>query len=348
MKGMSLPREALEQMADWLENVVRLGLGNEEVSRPTFWHEQAARLTDAKLPGLARRLRRICIWPTNSMSWAPVIAIELGRLHLLAQAALQYADLPAEMQQELALTLRPAPRRDALIARTIPVTDQWMILGRRVSMEPLAPHQRMRVAETWLIGRETGRIGVHAGFSPERSSRVKTEDAEPMSPPVQPLGELLETTPEGTAGHFISGICPQRLLFPGNPAFSPSGEPFALPWMGNLAEVRKSLLTRLDQLPWLEQHPFLLKGVMPLTEDQARDAGSLRLDTPFPSPRWVADAEGSCAPVSPLLPEAAWWRWLALAHEQGPTRVFGLLDPAPYVLPYGVWAEGEPRPRGMV
>ena len=348
---MSLPREALEQTTDWLEDLLRQGLSREDVTRPAFWHEQAARLTDAKYPGLARRLRRLCIWPPGDMSWAPVMLIELGRLHLLIQAALQFAELPAEVQNELTVSLRPAPKRETLIGRTPSVEDAWLVIGRRISMEPLAPQQRMRVAETWLLGREGGRLGLHVGFSPERSSREKTPDESTPAPLVQPLGGLLASTPPGTPAHFISSLCPQRLLFREPPPFTaPKEAPSmdSLPWAASFAEVSQSLLANLEQLPWLEQHPFLLKGVMPLPEQVARVAGCFRLETPFPAARWVADGEGNCSPVSPLLSEDAWWRWLAQAQQYGPSRLFGVLDPAPYVLPYSIWSEGETGMRSLL
>jgi hypothetical protein len=339
------PSEPLELTLTWLQDLIEAGLGREEPTRPAFWHEQAARLVDAKLPGLARRFRRVTLWPASDMAWAPMVLVELGRIHLLVQAALQAGGLPAEVREELALALRPAPKHETLMARTQPVEDCWRVIGRRVSMEPLGPNQRMRVAETWLLGQGTGRTGVHLGFSPERSSKVGSA---PAADPIHPLAELLEGTPAGVAAHFTSRIAPQRLLFrqPG-PKFAPVTGALEIPWMKSLTEARAAHLEQLDPLPWLEQFPILVQGLTPLTEDEARAAGCLDLRGAFPAARWVRDAAGECAPVSPLLPEQAWWRWLAFSRQVGAVGCFGVWDPAPYMLPYTLWAPGEAAPRGL-
>lgn len=335
---------AVQQTRDWLLDLVRLGLRREELTRPAHWFEQSARLVDAKCPGLARRIRRISQWPPGDPAWPALVLAELGRLHLFLRAADQYNQLPPALGEEVRLYLTPPPRREKLLESGLPQVDRWLVLGRRVRWEPLGEQQRMRVAETWLLGEASAQTGLHLAFSPERHGRPVPGGPEPA----RPLGPVLAASPGGTRACFVSHALPQRLLFAETPLFAPADPPGIVPgptFLPDFTAADAALQDALEQLPWLEQLPLLLDQVRPLTDEQARSAGCLDAQLPFPARRWVVDRQGAAYPISPLFPEAAWHRWLSHAQNRTPGRVFAIMDPPPYLTPLTLWGAGEDAPR---
>lgn len=79
-------RQGLETLDLWLCDLVRNGIAGLEHQPTSFWEAQAARLVDAKAPGIAARLRRLAAIPGSGADWPARLLGEMGRLALLIRA----------------------------------------------------------------------------------------------------------------------------------------------------------------------------------------------------------------------------------------------------------------------
>ncbi|NJP07641.1 MAG: SWIM zinc finger family protein, partial [Chloroflexaceae bacterium] len=92
--------DGLLELDIWLADLVRQGLGNLS-AQSTLWEERAARMVDAKAPGIARLLRQIAQQNIQSEHYQRDMLERLGRLQLLIEGFQRMDELPIEQQADL-------------------------------------------------------------------------------------------------------------------------------------------------------------------------------------------------------------------------------------------------------
>ncbi len=160
-KRESRVSDGLARLDVWLSDLVRNGLAVLDTEPAAFWDEQAKRLVDAQAPGLASRIGRLSNVPRSSKDWPERLLTEMGRIQLILHAWNRIADLEPDMQSEVRQLLGWTIDQEELNSSGEKVEDSWAVTGQWVDDEG-----RVRSQRSWVIGRETNRVGLMLQFAP--------------------------------------------------------------------------------------------------------------------------------------------------------------------------------------
>ncbi|WP_207837339.1 SWIM zinc finger family protein [Williamsia soli] len=257
----------LEEFEMWLSDQVRGGLAGAEADPYRRFDPVAARLVDAQVPGLARRVRELPALVTGAR-WPERLLRELAMLRLLARAHRRIDELDPAMAANVRRHLGyPVAKADVLA--TEPVIDTWQIVAVRDRDD-----EQLITRRVWLWGHTTGRCAVVLSFSP---------------------------TAAGLDGRFIAGMSFAGPLhfYPGTPplrALVPDGDlRLTALTSGTIVgtTVQTALGRRADAIaedPWLQSFPVVIAGRPALAEGRRLlvddDGVSIDLDTT--DDRWFA------------------------------------------------------------
>ena len=149
----------LAELDRWLDDRMRTGLGDSSIAQYSTWDQLAARLVDAQVGGLANRVRRLAGAVGAQPHWHEHVVAELGVLHLLAQSGRRLGDLPVDLADAVGTAIGWQVRQ-AEVLEGVPITDQWMVMGRSDARE-----DRIEVRRVWLRGAGTGRWAMVLSFA---------------------------------------------------------------------------------------------------------------------------------------------------------------------------------------
>lgn len=230
---------ALEDLERWMSDTLRRGLAETRDQPPEFWEARAARMTDAKLPGVASILRRIALLPTAREDWSDITFSLLCRIQLLSDALRKLPELPPDLQHDV-LTLLGQRQYRKELAQTRPgVQDEWSVLGTRRREEDI-----FVTDATWLHGRRTGQLGLLLEFTPR--ARV------PETP--WPAGCVLQ----GEVVYYL-GAVRQRLFFKQDPERVDVAT--SIPKThANFEDCAEAFSSQLSRNPWLESAGVAIDG----------------------------------------------------------------------------------------
>ncbi|WP_433546099.1 SWIM zinc finger family protein [Streptomyces sp. CA-294286] len=219
-----------------LADLLRGGLAAAEHAGYGMWEETAARMVDAQAPGLAARVRELAALPASGPGWPVRLLEECALLHLLDEAWLGRARLPAALATTVRtrVGLPSSPGGPAL-------RDRWQVLAQYDQADSKVTTRRI-----WLYGQDRGRTALvlsfgAAGRAPELSLPVgRVVDAELL--PHEGAGQLRATLGE----QFV-------------PPFPASGAPPG----GSVTDAVEAYGRALREDPWLESWPVVLATVTP-------------------------------------------------------------------------------------
>jgi len=163
-KRFDLMSAGLEELETWLLDTFRQGLASLEQQAPSFWTDIAARMVDAKLGGIARRLKRLGLLIGNEDKWYEKVLAELGNLYLLIQAFQRIEELPIPLQKDLLSIAGVNTRKEELLQEGLSIKDVWMILSVAEKTE-----ENLRSRKTWLYGWKSNRFALVLDFAWGRS-----------------------------------------------------------------------------------------------------------------------------------------------------------------------------------
>lgn len=147
-KRLALMHKGVVDLEQWLEDVVREGLGAWQQRSDASWEAIASRMTDQKLGGLARRLRYMADNRWNN-DWLDRLTQELADLFLFTQAFQQIDDWDEEMQANL-MQWAGVHFRKEQIAELSPQSDYWLTMGIEEGED-----ENLRFRKTWLWGEKS-------------------------------------------------------------------------------------------------------------------------------------------------------------------------------------------------
>lgn len=279
-------QQGASELSGWLRDLAHHGLAGAQQQAPKFWDDIARRMVDAKLGGLARRIRLIK-GLLREDNWPERVLAELALLHLAAEGFQRCEALPdglwADLLQFAGLNLK---KEDVL--QTGPVLDDcWQVLGHTEGEE-----EKLRYRRTWIVGERHGRFALLLEFAWGRTDFEHHWQA----------GQVLE----GEMAYYPSAY-PLRAL--------PKGEIVVAeerPFEGTSLADAPALLAEYDRAlaanPWLHGLPALLEAVVPGVEQDAF---------------YLTDVLGNRLPVV-CAPEVG-WKLVAISTGR-PIRVFGEWD----------------------
>ncbi|MEC4015989.1 SWIM zinc finger family protein [Streptomyces sp. H27-D2] len=254
-----------------LADLVRGGLASADQAGYALWDEAAARMVDAKAPGLASRLRELGSVPSSGAGWPARLLEECALIHLLDQGFLGLDRLPeplaATVRSRVGITMEAA---ELLAAPDRTVRDDWLVLAQQDTQDGKLTTRRI-----WLRGRESGRIALllsfgAAGRAPELAL---------------PTGLSLDADLA-----YYPGARPLRAaLGQRHTAPAPGTQPPGVTLDAALASYGEAL--RDD--PWLDAWPVVLSDVIPIPGPDGWQLASEIADAALPvDPRSLGRAGG--------------------------------------------------------
>lgn len=256
------------ELAVWLLDLVRAGLAATDNQPLSFWENQAARLVDNQLPGLASVVRELPTLRHQGADWPERMLSRLGELYLLTQAFQRLPELPEAARQELLQLVGVNLKKEDILATEPAVPDEWRVLSVDVTEE-----DRLTVRRCWLQGQQTGRYALVVEFSFGGQAFVTA---------LVPDGHYTGTLT------FYPGLLSLRAV-PGSLSFAGLTSDASPPYPTTLPELLDAYANALARQPWLREWPVLLTGGTPAFT---------------PDGRWVLRFTPELAPAS-ALPEPA-------------------------------------------
>jgi hypothetical protein len=221
----------LADLDRWLDDRVRTGLADPSLARYATWDDLAARLVDARVGGLANRVRRLAGVGGAGADWHQHLLAEMGMLHLLATAGRRLGTLPPALADSVATALGWQVRQADVLAG-VPHTDHWVVMGRSDTRE-----DRIEVRRHWLLGTDTARWAMLLSFAAYGQS----------------LDDSLSVGTQVHADLFrYPGVLGLRALLGRRHADATPAPP---PAAGTVAAACDALGAALAAEPWLERYP---------------------------------------------------------------------------------------------
>ena len=268
----------LDDLATWLNDIVRSGFATLPGKPSAYWQTPAARLVDAQAPGLARRVAELDGVTTAGEAWPRTLLRKAALLHLAREGWSRLGSLAPKHQADLRSVIGLPLAQEEVLAQT-GLRDRWLVLGRRIVEE-----DRLRTQRTWLWGRTSNRPALCLSFSATASQPLDMS----LTPGTEVDAELA----------FFPSASPLRALVKQRHG-QPSGDaPVALAH-ATIVDANRFAAEAFAANPWTERVPFALAKVIPVR----RACGWI-----------VRDAAGHGLPLA--ISDATAWKLVALAGGQ--------------------------------
>ena len=126
-KRLDQMSNGLEELENWLQDTLRQGLASLE-QQPDFWKDISARMVDAKLGAVGRRLKTIRLLIGQQENWYEQVTQEIGNIYLLLSALKNIDQLAPPLQRDVLTMSGVTVRKNELEKDGMPVTDIWICL----------------------------------------------------------------------------------------------------------------------------------------------------------------------------------------------------------------------------
>jgi hypothetical protein len=265
----------LRELERWVDDRVRVGLGDPSIARFATWEDLATRLVDAQATGLANRVRRLAGHVGARPGWHEHVLAEMGVLHLLARAGPRLRDLDSPWADGVASTVGFTVKQ-ADVRAGVPDTATWVVHGRSDVLE-----DRIVVRRTWLRAEErdaavTAASAAAHGWALVLSFAAYGQSIDASSEPALTVGARLRADVHRYPGTVAlrSLLGPVHEVLPSAPvtptsiagALDEAGEMLALePWLERVPVTFTAAPTMHEGMWVLADHT----GAVPLA-----DAGS--------------------------------------------------------------------------
>jgi hypothetical protein len=230
----------LAELEGWLLDLLRQGLASLEGQATSYFNDLAARMVDAKLGTLARRIRQLPMLMGRA-NWHEYLLAEIGGIFLLLRAFQRLGSLPDGLQDDLLSLAGVNLKKEDVLAQS-GVQDHWIVVGQTEDAEDAG----LLARRTWLLGEADGKTALLLDFSWGGADFETTY--------------LPGTVLRAEAVYYPSAYQQRALLRSfehGTQAFQlRNGHP-------TLAVFANAYAAALSLNPWLERFPAFLEGVVP-------------------------------------------------------------------------------------
>lgn len=148
-KRLLLMETGLEELEIWLTDTIRQGLASTERQGFDFWHDISARMVDAKLGGLGKKIEAMQLLQGGNINWVDKMLSQMTDLYLVAKGFKNLETLPFLLQQELLSVAGINIKKDDVLEQD-GVSDDWMVMGQIEGVE-----DRLNFRRVWLQGQKT-------------------------------------------------------------------------------------------------------------------------------------------------------------------------------------------------
>ena len=242
-KRLAQMSEGLKELDIWLADILRQGLARTEEQGDTFWENLAARMTDAKLGGIGKRVLQLQNL-RGTPAWHEKTTAALGDIYLLSQGFQNLEKLPPTLQDEI-LNLAGINQKREEVLQFEGFSDTWLVIGQSEHTADEKIYER----RTWLYGENIDRIGLVLDFA------FQTEPY----PENFKVGHIYEAEMV-----FYPAAYPLRMLAKSfrrkDEVVNWQGYPDFTFFAGDYAEV-------IAHSPWMSRFPAFFTQVVPLVKD---------------------------------------------------------------------------------
>ncbi|HRZ04952.1 MAG TPA: SWIM zinc finger family protein [Candidatus Competibacteraceae bacterium] len=299
-KRLNQMGEGGAELARWLSDQVRQGLATYPQQSATYFAGVAARLVDAKIPGLVNEMVRLESFIHSGDGWPQRVLGQLGRMSLITEGLSRFSTLPESLQGDLRAVLGWAMDKEEVLANPQRVTDDWCVLG-----QVFTERDRLWERRTWLLGRTQAQPALLLDFMHGQRSF--------------PVPLVVGTSVQAELAFYPSAYPLRALLVNPPESARPLREP--VPALRDFDAALAARAAALAVNPWLLAYPFAVENVIPL-----RRHGAWRL----------RDVQGAELPLNMADRDA--WELLAISGGH-PVAIFGEWSDNEFRA-LGVWADG--------
>lgn len=165
-KRLSEMAGGLEDFERWLQDLVRQGLAALPGRGADFWSEPAARLVDAKAPGMANRVQGLqSVVRAAPEGWQRRVMGMIGQAFLLLRAFRRFDELTPEEQADVRTALGWAVEKDAVLADSNADSGKSLREPMAILGSTLTQRDRLREQRLWLRGTQSGRQALVLDFA---------------------------------------------------------------------------------------------------------------------------------------------------------------------------------------
>jgi hypothetical protein len=292
----------------FLKDLVRAGLLNLPGKGASFFEKTAARMVDAKAPGLAAWVKEYNKLPYFDAPRLHDEALALSaRIWLLLESFQNLDQLPEPVREDVRTLIGWTKKRQTLLEDPAveTVEDDWLVVGKQVKTEEDLIEMRH-----WLYGCVTGRTALLLDFAHKTN---------PMEPPV-----LVGSVVKAELAYFPSNLPNRAIPKTQDLPLRWSETKHVLPALPNWRAAQGQRAAQLGLFPWADDALLFVSGLS-LCREEAK---------------WgLRDAENRQVAVHAMFEEPQRWRLLALTAGR-PAAVFVRLIRCEAV-PLGIFSEGE-------
>lgn len=290
----------------WLKDLIRIGLLELPNKKTIEFTNMAARMIDAKAPGLAGWVRALGeLNYRDQNGWQDDALKIMSRLFLLIQAIHQYDQLDPWWQQTIRNLAGWSQSGKELLtdASAETVKDYWLVIGQEERTNDDVISQR-----NWLVGSQSGRKALILNFATRFSS---------FETPVMP-GSVMEAELA-----FFPSIQPLRATIKMQRSIGsklPQPPEFQEDWLA----FHRELVEQTRMNPWLSDPVCLIRKTRLVLQQE----------------RWaILDSENHYLLVEPSFTFDQCLKWLSVSGNRQVD--FAGVYRNRHILPLGLWIDGD-------
>ena len=227
-----------EDLEQWLQDAIRQGLAALDHQQDE-WNNITSRMVDAKLGGLAQRIKAIASY--REEGWPERITAVFGQLYLATRGLEHYNVLPEQLKQQLLQELGVRIKKKDLLTRE-GISDDWLVLSRWQGLNL----DEAAIQKTWLWALEKKKIALlieydytGAGFETDFS-----------------IGQIMA----GEMVYYPESYPVRAILKMGSPSRKSS---IAISGHADIEQLLEAYAKALSINPWLLFFPCMLDNVIP-------------------------------------------------------------------------------------
>ncbi|MEL7021422.1 MAG: SWIM zinc finger family protein [Bacteroidota bacterium] len=145
-KRIELMQAGCVELEHWLQDVFQQGLASLDLSPTHYWTDLSARMVDAKLGGVSRRIQSL-LSAREQPDWYDELLEQLAAFYLLTKGFQQLDQLPIPLRSELLNVAGMSLRKQDILTQK-GLKDYWLVIGQTEGEEA-----KLRYRRTWLLGK---------------------------------------------------------------------------------------------------------------------------------------------------------------------------------------------------
>lgn len=150
-KRMLQMEAGLDDLEMWLMDTIRQGLASTERQGHDFWKDISARMVDAKLGGIGRKIESMQLLQGGNISWIDRMLSQMSDLYLISKGFKNLENLPLPLQKELLSVAGVNTKKDEVLSQE-GINDEWRVMGQIEGVE-----DNLNFRRVWLKGLKTNK-----------------------------------------------------------------------------------------------------------------------------------------------------------------------------------------------